>query len=272
MILHIPVDVLTQMSRLDVNLTGGEPWKSTTENELISFSSGFLQFKMVRVEGGTFVMGATPEQGKNAESEPSHQVTLSSYYIGQVPVTQDLWQAVMGNNPSKFGGDDCPVENVSWGDCQDFVKKLSQMTGKKFRLPTEAEWEYAARGGNKSRNYRYSGSNNLDEVAWYGVRQGFGTCQGAHPVAQKKPNELGIYDMSGNVCEWCQDWYGEYSSYAQTNPQGPHNGTHRVYRGGSWTSGEWVCSVSHRHTHPIVGDEYKGLRLALSEESVENEE
>lgn len=155
---------------------------------------GNVEFKMIHVEGGTFTMG---------EGSDAHQVTLSSYYIGETPVTQEQWKSVMGSNPSYFNGDKRPVETVSWINCQDFLKKLNAKTGKKFRLLTEAEWEFAARGGNKSKHTPYRGSNNLDEVAWYSGNSRSET----HPVKQKKPNELGIYDMSGNVWEWCQDWF-----------------------------------------------------------------
>ena len=169
-----------------------------------------ISIDMVRVEAGTFTMGATAEMKDPWDDEkPTHRVTLiNDYYIGKYEVTQALWKAVMGNNPSEFKGDNLPVEQVSWKDCQKFLSKLNRITGKMFRLPTEAEWEYAARGGNKSRGYQYSGSNNLLDVAWYDDNSGRKT----HAVGTKQPNELGIYDMSGNVCEWCQDWYGKYNS------------------------------------------------------------
>ena len=160
-----------------------------------------VSFEMVRVEGGTFHMGATSEQKDEAwdREKPVHSVTLSSYYIGKTEVTQALWQAVMGSNPSNFKGSNLPVECVCWNDCQEFIQKLNSLTGRNFRLPTEAEWEFACRGGNNSRGYKYSGSNNLGSVAWYDDNSGGQT----HPVATKAPNELGIYDMSGNVWEWC---------------------------------------------------------------------
>ena len=150
--------------------------------------------------------------GRNYDSEaygdesPVHSVTLSSYYMGETEVTQALWKAVMGNNPSRFKGDNLPVENVSWNDCQEFIRKLKQKTGKNFRLPTEAEWEYAARGGKKSNGYKYSGSNNIGSVAWYDDN----SSNQIHAVKGKRLNELGLYDMSGNVWEWCSDWYGQY--------------------------------------------------------------
>ena len=201
-------------------------------------------FEMVFVEGGTFMMGATAEQESDAYDfeSPTHSVTLSSYYIGKYEVTQAQWRAVMGSNPSLFAGDNLPVEQVSWNDIQEFITKLNQQTGKTFRLPTEAEWEYAARGGNKSKGYKYSGSNTVDDVAWYGNNSSNTT----HPVGQKAPNELGIYDMSGNVWEWCQDWYGSYSSDSQTNPTGPNSGSGRVLRGSSLLGDVVSCRISYR--------------------------
>ena len=210
---------------------------------------------LVFVDGGTFKMGAKDQM-------PMHQVTLSSFYIGKYEVTQSIWKAVMGSNPSKWQGDNLPVENVSWNDCQEFIKKLNAMTGKNFRLPTEAEWEFAARGGRHSRGYQYSGSKKLDDVAWYDND----SYKQTHPVGTKAPNELGIYDMSGNVLEWCQDWYGVYNSYAQTNPTGPSSGSYRMLRGGSWYSFAGGCRVANRHfTAPDGRANYLGLRLALSE-------
>ena len=169
----------------------------------------------------------------------------------------------MGENPSKHKGDNLPVEQVSWNDCQEFIKKLNALTGKNFRLPTEAEWEYAARGGNKSRGYKYSGSNNIDDVAWYYGNSGAET----HPVKSKQPNELGIYDMSGNVDEWCQDWYGDYSSATQTNPKGATTGSRRVNRGGSWGDNARYCRSSNRRGYD-PGDRIHviGFRLVLSAE------
>ena len=227
------------------------------------FTVNGVSFEMVRVEGGTFRMGATSEQKDEAwdREKPVHSVTLSGYYIGKTEVTQVLWEAVMGINPSRFKGDYLPVENVSWDDCQEFIRKLNSMTGQNFRLPTEAEWEFACRGGNNSRGYKYSGSNNLGSVAWYDGNSGNKT----HPVGTKAPNELGIYDMSGNVWEWCADWYGDYSSGAQTNPTGPYGGSNRVYRGGSWNYDVGRCRSSNRDFYyPWIRDIILGLRLALS--------
>ena len=230
---------------------------------------GRLIDNMVYVEGGTFTMGATKEQPQNFVDEcekPVHQVTLSSYYIGKYEVTQEEWEAVMGSNPSYFKGPKRPVENVSWEDCQEFIRKLNLMTRQTFRLPTEAEWEFAARGGTGCRGTMYAGGSDIDSVAWYDViwyKMGADSPDGTHPVGQKLPNELGLYDMSGNVLEWCNDWYGEYSSNPQTNPQGPSSGSGRVCRGGAWFDPYFLCRVSRRACGKPSRREYGlGLRLA----------
>lgn len=223
-----------------------------------------VEFKMVLVKGGTFQMGATSEQQGNASDErPVHSVTLSDYYIGETEVTQALWQAVMGNNPSGFtGNSQRPVEKVSWNDCRTFISRLNEKTGMNFRLPTEAEWEYAARGGNRSNGTQYSGSSNISNVAWYTSNSGSTT----HPVKSKSPNELGLYDMSGNVWEWCNDWYSSdyYSNSPSNNPKGPSSGSHRVLRGGSWDINAGRCRVAFRGVDN-PGHRYGsfGLRLAL---------
>ena len=218
-----------------------------------------VSFKMIAVKGGTFTMGATSEQtgADSEESElPTHSVTLSNYYIGETEVTQELWTAVMGSNPSYFTRDmQRPVEQVSWDACQTFITKLNELTGETFRVPSEAQWEYAARGGNKSKGYIYSGSNTIDDVAWY-------SSSTTHPVKTKAPNELGIYDMSGNVLEWCSDWYGSYSSAAQTDPTGPSTGLYRVKRGGSWGYHARACRVAFRYYGASVRIINMGVRLA----------
>ena len=198
-----------------------------------------LNMKMIYVDGGTFSMGST---AGDSDEKPVHSVTLDSYYIAETEVTQAQWRAIMGTNPSYYKGDTYPVEDMSWLDAQKFCEKLSAMTGKKYMLPTEAQWEYAARGGNKSKGYKYSGSNIVDEVAWYSNNSNYQT----HSVKQKRPNELGIYDMSGNLWEWCTDWYGSYSSSSQTNPTGPSSGSYRVLRGSSCLNGAESCRVSTR--------------------------
>lgn len=221
-----------------------------------TFTVNGVSFQMVFVEGGTFRMGS---DSGDSDENPVHDVTLSNYSIGKTEVTQALWRAVMGTNPSSFKGDNLPVEKVSWNDCQTFIKKLNAITGANFRLPTEAEWEYAARGGKQSKNYTYSGSNDIGTVAWYYSNSSIKT----HPVGQKQPNELGIYDMSGNVLEWCSDWYSSYSRYAQTNPSGAtSNG--RVRRGGSWYDDAGYCRSTFRGYYaPAEGSVILGFRLAL---------
>ena len=247
--------------------------ESATASDTVNFTETVngVSFNMIAVKGGTFTMGATPEQGSEADSDekPAHQVTLSDYHIGETEVTQELWQAVMGSNPSVFTGNlQRPVETVSWNDCQEFIKRLNQLTGLRFRLPTEAEWEYAARGGSQSRGYKYAGSNTIGDVAWYYVNSyDKGSSHpdyGTHPVKQKHPNELGLYDMSGNVWEWCQDWYGSYSSSSQTNPTSPSSGSFRVFRGGCWYNNARYCRVSGRYYGtPTIRLNNLGLRLAL---------
>ena len=229
-----------------------------------------VSFNMVRVEGGTFMMGAADVDSEAWSGEkPAHQVTVSSFAIAQTEVTQALWQEVMGSNPSYFTGDlNRPVERISWNDCQTFITKLNERTGRNFRLPTEAEWEFAARGGNLSQSYKYSGSNDIDEVAWYYDNSyALGSSSpdyGTHAVATKAPNELGLYDMSGNVWEWVQDWWSYYSSDAQTNPAGPTTGSLRVVRGGGWRGYSGSCRVSNRdHDDPSNTISNLGLRLAL---------
>ncbi|MCQ2314131.1 MAG: SUMF1/EgtB/PvdO family nonheme iron enzyme [Bacteroidales bacterium] len=227
-----------------------------------TFTVNGVTFEMIAVEGGTFTMGATSEQEDDAfdDEKPTHSVTLGDYYIGKFEVTQELWEAVMGSNPSYFKGSKLPVESVSWDDCQEFITKLNNLTGANFRLPTEAEWEYAARGGNKNGGCKYSGSNNINAVAWY---WGFSSYE-THTVGTKSPNELGIYDMSGNVLEWCQDRYGNYGSDSQTDQQGPSLGSYRVLRGGSWRTLDRYCRVSSRDSNtPDSRGYYYGFRLVL---------
>ena len=241
----------------------GEQKTFTTLKDEVIITVNGVSFTMIEVEGGTFQMGATSEQGSDAynNENPVHNVTLSDYYIGETEVTQKLWFVVMGTNPSGYTGQPLrPVENVSWNDCQEFITKLNELTGKNFRLPTEAEWEYAARGGSKSNGCKYSGSNTLGNVAWYKDNSGSRT----HGVKTKSANELGIYDMSGNVWEWCQDWYGSYSSESQTDPTGPSSGSYRVVRGGSWYDSAEDCRVSTRnHSAHNSTPSDLGLRLVL---------
>ena len=230
--------------------------------ETTEFEVDGVKFKMVNVEGGTFMMGANAGDPNAYDDEaPSHEVTVSSFAIGETEVTQELWLAVMGWNYSGHGGNlQYPVEYINWEMIQNFISKLNEMTGKNFRLPTEAEWEFAARGGNKSQNTLYSGSNNIADIAWY-----VDNSEGAtHVVATQAPNELGIYDMSGNVWEWCNDWYGNYSVGAQNNPAGPASGGEKVMRGGSWYGPAKNCRVSKRFKASTgFGDDDIGFRLAL---------
>jgi len=223
-----------------------------------------VPFTMVGVKGGTFIMGNSGEDIGDNYEKPAHQVTLDDYYIAQTEVTQELWNAIMGTNPSHFTGDlQRPVENVSWDDCDEFITKLNEATENmyQFRLPTEAEWEYAARGGRMSRGYYYSGSNELDSVGWW-----FNNSQETtHPVAQKQQNELGLYDMTGNVGEWCFDFYAPYTSEPQTNPIGSTYGDFRIQRGGDYESPNayylWV--LLRAFYHPNGKDYCTGLRIAM---------
>ena len=204
------------------------------------FAVGGVFFTMKFVQGGSFWMGAPSDVWFDYIEKPSHKVTLSDFYMGETEVTQELWQAVMGSKPSVWReGDDFPVEEVSWDDCQVFIRKLNQMTGKNFRLPTEAEWEYAAQGGKKGKDYSYAGSNDIDKVAWYSGNSNGQT----HAVKGMRPNGLGLYDMSGNVAEWTGDYYAMYDKKAQTNPTGPEKGNGRVYRGGDYQSEAGYCRV-----------------------------
>lgn len=233
------------------------------QDELV-FAIDDVVFKMRLVKGGTFTMGATSEQGNDANNDekPTHSVTLDTYYIGVTEVTQELWKAVTDSNPSYFNGNNFPVEQVSWDDTQKFIRQLNQLTGQNFSLPTEAQWEFAARGGNLSRGYKYSGSNNVDSVAWYW----YNSDRQIHPVAQKKPNELGLYDMSGNVREWCNDWNGGYSSLSQHNPIGPSSSSLNLHvlRGGSWLNFARRSRVSDRGCNESsYRDSALGLRLIL---------
>lgn len=230
--------------------------KDQTPTQALNFTVEGVSFKMILVEAGTFQMGSLYS---NDNQRPVHNVTIShDYYLAETEVTQSLWKAVMGYNPSKYVGNNNPVENVNWEACHEFCIKLSQLTGVNFRMPTEAEWEYAARGGNQSKGYIYSGSNNVNEVAWYEVER-------THPVKAKSPNELGLYDMSGNVWEWCSDWFGSYGENAITDPTGPLSGNEHVLRGGWAGQIKSYCTTTFRWGYaPSVKGEGLGFRLALT--------
>ena len=232
------------------------------------FTVNDVSFKMIKVDGGTFDMGGTPEQGEDAWKKefPVHQVTLSDYYIGETEVTQGLWEAVMGSNPSNHQGNpQYPVEMVTWSEVvKEFIPKLNELTGKTFTLPTEAQWEFAARGGNKSKGFKYSGSNDFNEVGWSSDNSNTDGEHESHPVGQKLPNELGLYDMSGNVFEWCLDWMGPYTEEPQTNPTGPESGDLRIIRSGFFYIPTSNCRVSSRSNYPDEKNYGIGFRLVLS--------
>ena len=281
--------------KITVAQTGGDTSVQLAFSTNKTFTVNGVSFEMIAVKGGTFTMGST-DQYADSDEKITHNVTVSDFMIGKFEVTQKLWKAVMGSNPSYFKGDNLPVENVSWNDAQEFIKKLNQQTGQNFRLPTEAEWEYAARGGTNTSLYNgeniiINGTNNspnLDRLAWYGgncgqnytssagcdVSNGYNISGwsekqyndskgGTHPVGLKQPNAYGLYDMLGNVWEWCQDRYGDYSSSSQTNPKGPTSGSGRVRRGGSWFDYAGGCRVSDRLSNSPDRRHYSlGCRLA----------
>jgi formylglycine-generating enzyme required for sulfatase activity len=253
-------------------VAGGENISSadTGHVDATTFVVNNVQFKIVAVEGGSFVMGSGANDAKS-DQKPAHKVTVSDFSIGQTEVTQELWQAVMGSNPSEFSGKNLPVDNVTWEECQVFVARLNKLlhesgklaSDKAFHLPTEAQWEYAARGGKKSKGYRYAGSDDINAVAWTRDNANDMT----HPVASKRPNELGLYDMSGNVWEWVQDYYSPYDGAEQTNPTGPASNTGRVVkRGGSWYyAPEYYFRTSFRYGYyTSISDSSIGVRLCLS--------
>lgn len=245
----------------DVSTTNEPIIETVLAGEDLAFTVKGVSFVMKFVQGGTYQMGGDDSYAMDSE-KPIHNVTVSTFYIGETEVTQALWKAIMGDNPSHFKEDNSPVEKVNWDDCQEFIRKLNKVTGKNFRMPTEAEWEYAAKGGNLSKGYKYAGSNNIKDVAWYMETTIY---DGTRAVKTKLPNELGIYDLSGNVWEWCSDWYSTYNNDFQTNPQGPSSGYDRILRGGGWSGNNWYCRVSARtHCSPDYRSDGHGLRICLS--------
>ena len=258
------VDIGDLADTIDASLNLTPAWDGKTTVNGVSF-------RMIPVKHGTFTMGSpATETGSGTNERPQHQVTITKdYWIGETQVTQDLWLLVMGNNPSanKALYTQHPVENVSWVDCQAFIAKLNEITGKKFRLPTEAEWEFAARGGTLSKGFIFAGSNTPKDVAWYSSNSNGKT----QPVATKQPNELGIYDMSGNVSEWVHDIYGAYPATEQTDPTGPATGKFKVYRNGSFQDVAKECRNARRYpAETTYKQPFLGLRLAIN--GAENKE
>ena len=229
------------------------------QNEIINELLQHMKF----IVGGSITIGATPGQIREVADSaiPPHMVVVANYYIGQYEVTQEEWESVMHSNPSNHKNPKFPVENVSYNDCIDFIRKLNAITNKTFRLPTEAEWEYAAREGSSDCTYRFAGSDHINDVAWNKENSNGMT----HKVGTKTPNALNIYDMSGNVWEWCSDWYSPYNDKKQINPTGPSIGNSRIIRGGGWGYGEWHCQVSYRQgLNPASFNDGLGFRLAMS--------
>ena len=271
-------DIRKMMNESDVNICNNDTiennWTvSDTGEGRITIKGKGCSYDLIYVDGGTFLMGAQgkdpdePNYDTDAERNegPVHNVTLDAFYIGETPVTQSLWRAVMGNNPSSPQGDFFPVVKVSIDDCREFARRLGKLTGTSFFLPTEAEWEYAARGGNISHGFKYAGSNSIDDVAWYRDN-----CDDkVHPVKGKSPNELGLFDMCGSVCEWCEDKFGHYSDSNQTNPSGPISGQAFVFRGGSRNDSAKKCRVTFRDFSPGNSDRYIGFRIVHKKKVIE---
>lgn len=255
---------LTAGHKEQITLIENKKKESETANSISIPVKDGINIEMIKVEAGTFMMGATKEVKEPYKIElPAHEVLLTEdYYIGKYEVTQALWNVVMDSKYSTNDGDLLPKNYVSWNDCQEFIEKLNKITGLKFRLPTEAEWEYAARGGKKSKRYLYSGSNNVLDVAWYDGN----SSNKRHPVGTKQANELGIFDMGGNVSEWCQDLWGQYQNDSQINPLGSSAGTKHVLRGGNYFFDIRICYLSYRmFAESNYKDAFNGFRLALSE-------
>lgn len=233
--------------------------------QVLHFDVNGVPFDMQRVEGGVFVMGGTREQHRERISTdlPTHTVALDAYYIASTEVTQALWKAVMPEWEffEELYLPNFPISYISWNDCQEFVRRLDSITGMPFRLPTEAEWEFAARGGNRSKGFRFAGDNIVENVSWGLSNAGFRT----HEVGKKQPNEVGLYDMTGNVSEWCSDWYAPYHFGTIPNPQGPTTGKEKIIRGSSYSNCQDNSYLSHRYMAvPTEATSYCGMRLALT--------
>lgn len=280
-LLGINEPTLNKKGEKDISQFSNKDGSTSRHNAFANFieTVNGVPFEMVAVEGGTFTMGSPLNELGRDSNEKQHKVKLSNFYIGKTVVTQALWKAVIGHNPSNFIGDNLPVEQVSFNYCQEFIKNINKLTGKMYKMPTESQWEFAARGGNNSKGNIYAGSNNLDKVGWFYENSGDKQVSNAswftkirnpnnnrtHPVGQKYPNELGLLDMSGNVEEWCQDWYDEYNDTLKLNPTGRDFGSYRVTRGGFWRSSAQDCRVACRsRSNPNEGSFVIGFRLALS--------
>lgn len=260
-LLFIPNVLLSQNRTANTRRKNIQANDTLTQRQIRVFSK--MLENMVFVDGGTFIMGTDNNYyHQNHDNTPAHLVEISPFFICKYEVTQDEWELVTGANPSTFIGTNLPVENISWDDCRVFINKLNEMTGMDFRLPSEAEWEYAALGGKYSLHYKYAGSEYPKSVAWYADNSKSRT----HQVGKKRPNELGIYDMSGNVSEWCGDYY-EYSYYQHSpslNPIGPDKGLNRVVRGGGWMMNENYIDIKYRAVYPPNEKNSSiGIRLAM---------
>ena len=236
-------------------------YKSEINGDVETVTINGVSFNLVKVKGGSFTMGATEEQGDDAYAaeEPAHNVTLADFMIGETEVTQQLWEAIMGENPSPYQGANLPVQCIRYVDCETFFFKLNYLTNRHFRLPTEAEWEFAARGGTKAMPTKYAGGDNFDEVAWYCNNSG----NQPHQVKEKAPNELGLYDMSGNVDEWVVDDWSDYTETPKNNPKVTNNTGEKVRRGGGCLDFQRHLRVSDRRgCSELMWNFDIGLRLA----------
>lgn len=259
--------LIAQVRSPDKTPVGQIKVKDRSADMLRMETASEIALHMVKVEGGNYTMGCPDPTGTSCYywEKPAHNVSITTFYMAKYPVTQKEWRILVGNRPwfSK-NCDECPVENVSWYDAQIFINTLNQLSGKNYRLPTEAEWEYAAAGGNRNEGYKYAGNDHIDAVAWYSGNSD----KQIHVVGQKQPNQLGLFDMSGNVWQWCSDWFSDtYYNYSETdNPEGPKRDAYRVCRGGSWWSEARDCRISNRDRYPAdARDDDVGFRIAITE-------